>query len=831
MSDFNEAQTENLGKGKTNNLPEDPTGTYPTPDYMFISNANKEAKGESRTDLKPAVSDASVKEAKTDTFVNSIYGLNQVQRSITGHSFEIDDTPGNERVLIYHNTGAGIELRPDGGVTVNSTSNRIDITGGDQVAVVEGDANVVYNGNVTMQVKGEFNIDCLDFNITTRGNKTEKIYGAENKTVSKGSTNRIIGNLTNYITERQTDVILGNHSHSVKGDYENNIGNNIALYSGGNINITAKTYLNASTDNMTMSANNMTVQGGAGTIGGTGMLFSGKGARFEEGVTAPTFTGDLDGLAKQAITSDVTNSQNYADPDPGGGTGTAAGWTLNNIDTPLIVKPTATNVNDYLTTMQGGIRNVAIDDGNFIKNTLDKTVRYSGVSNADLDLELARSKLRNTKNRKNSRFVQSLLEEDIIDKSYNDAIPPAIGRVLDGESSTLIANNTSSPMHPDQAVVHIPRYTIGSFPPEPRFNPWVQDNITIKTQLGVGYSLAKFLGSNDPTNIKHIKDLNKRKEIAAALYLQTIPLAKIKNNKTEFAGITLVVTEGLYRPGPDEEVEKGSIADLKMQGRAVVYKALDPYGRETNERLFDIAAHLKDTAYFDELILSYDSLKTDIARRSDITARLILVMPKLGSDYTGTFKREVRTEFNGNKLSQGELVEVKLPEKLEPIKEVTYSSNDSGPLLIWAIPKKNRKVNPILVQKLERIAKKFGKPLTITSGYRDPKNPSTKSKGAGYRSQHVLGNAVDIRARNYNLATRARLIRIACEEGITGVGIYTNKGAKYYGRSRGGESIHFDIRPAKTCWGDNLSSNSLWYYPWAYQVLAEKGFYVGSKKP
>ena len=225
MSDFTESQTKNLGQGKTNNLPEDPSGTYPKADYMFLSNANKEAKGESRTDLKPAGAATELKDARTDTFVNSIYGLNQVQKSVTGHSFEIDDTPGNERILIYHNTGAGVELRPDGGVTINSVTNRIDVTGGDQVTLVEGDANVIYNGNVTMKVKGEFNIDCLDFNITTRGNKTEKIYGAETKTVSKGSTNTIIGNLTNIITERQTDVILGNHSHSVKGDMENNVGN------------------------------------------------------------------------------------------------------------------------------------------------------------------------------------------------------------------------------------------------------------------------------------------------------------------------------------------------------------------------------------------------------------------------------------------------------------------------------------------------------------------------------------------------------------------------------------------------------------------------------
>ena len=53
----------------------------------------------------------------------------------------------------------------------------------------------------------------------------------------------------------------------------------------------------------------MTVQGGSGTIGGTGMLLSAKGAVFEEGVTAPTFHGDLDGtrpLLQKLLTLKVT---------------------------------------------------------------------------------------------------------------------------------------------------------------------------------------------------------------------------------------------------------------------------------------------------------------------------------------------------------------------------------------------------------------------------------------------------------------------------------------------------------------------------------------------
>ena len=828
MSDFNDKELENLGRTTTNNLPEDVTGQHPVPEYMYTSNANKEARGEDRNDLKLASGSTQAKEALADEFINSTYGLNRIQKSITGHSFEIDDTPGNERILIYHNSGAGVELRPDGGVSINSIGNKVDITGGDQVLVVEGDANVVYNGNVTMKVKGEFNIDCLDFNITTRGNKTENIFGSEFKTVSKGSINRVIGNLTNYVTEKQTDVILGNHQHNVKGDLENNIGQNLSMFSGGKMNVTAKTHINTTSDNISLSANNMTIQGGSGSIiGGEGVNFSGNNIDVKTAVTAPTFIGSLNGVA---LKSQTTSAQNYAEDTT---SGTAfSGYTANSMDTFVNPDNASNTVANFVSKSQGGIRNVAIDDGNFIKDNLDKTVRYNGISNIDLTVEAARSKLRASSNRNNRQFIQSLLEEDTICRTYNDAVPPAVGRVLDGESSTLLSGSATDPIHPDHAAVHIPRYVLSSFPPDPKFNPFTKADITIATKIANGMSISKFLGTEDPTNMLHIKDLQKRKEIAAALYLQTIIFDKIKRNQKEFAGVSLEATEGLYKPGPTETIEKNSINDLKSQGRAVVYRAIDANGFESSERLFDIAAYLKDNAYFEQLILSYDSLDCDLARRPVITARLIITMPKLGSDYTGTFNREVSTEYNGHKLSQGELVECMLREPLSPIPNITYPVAGTSNNLIWSIPEAARRVDPILIQKLERVSIKFGKKLTVVSGFRNPKNPKTKSKGAGLTSQHTLGNAVDISVYGLNNQQRAQLLRIACDEGLTGIGIYTNKGAAFFGRSKGGELIHFDIRTTgKACWGDNLSRSSLYYYPWAYFVLKEKGFNVGDKEP
>ena len=78
MSDFNDKELENLGRTTTNNLPEDVTGQHPVPEYMYTSNANKEARGEDRNDLKLASGSTQAKEALADEFINSTYGLNRI---------------------------------------------------------------------------------------------------------------------------------------------------------------------------------------------------------------------------------------------------------------------------------------------------------------------------------------------------------------------------------------------------------------------------------------------------------------------------------------------------------------------------------------------------------------------------------------------------------------------------------------------------------------------------------------------------------------------------------------------------------------------------------
>src|SRR6056300_95239 len=158
---FNEEELKKLEQiNNGSNLSQDDTGVYPSSDYFYNNNINKAALGVDRNDLDffELGGDVSL---FNQTKVASTYGLNQVQQTITGHSFEMDDTPGNERVLIKHNSGAGIELRPDGSCVVTTKKDKVEIVGDNLKLIVGGNVDIEYQGDVNMKVAGSFNLDCL----------------------------------------------------------------------------------------------------------------------------------------------------------------------------------------------------------------------------------------------------------------------------------------------------------------------------------------------------------------------------------------------------------------------------------------------------------------------------------------------------------------------------------------------------------------------------------------------------------------------------------------------------------------------------------------------
>jgi len=122
-----------------------------------------------------------------------------------------------------------------------------------------------------------------------------------------------------------------------------------------------------------------------------------------------------------------------------------------------------------------------------------------------------------------------------------------------------------------------------------------------------------------------------------------------------------------------------------------------------------------------------------------------------------------------------------------------------------------------LIRILESMADDLGYPLTITSGLRS--QSYNQRVGGAKKSQHVLGNAVDIRMRNKTKKEVLEFIEIAVGRGINGIGLY-------FPARGGGTFIHCDIRSSKAQWGPNGSWRG--QYSWAKPTMKKLGYYTGT---
>lgn len=96
-------------------------------------------------------------------------------------------------------------------------------------------------------------------------------------------------------------------------------------------------------------------------------------------------------------------------------------------------------------------------------------------------------------------------------------------------------------------------------------------------------------------------------------------------------------------------------------------------------------------------------------------------------------------------------------------------------------------IDPDLVSYLEKIREHFGKPITITSGYRCATH--NRNVGGATGSRHSKGDAADIVVSGI---TPAEVAKYAESIGIKGIGLYETNADGFF--------THIDTRPTKSFW-------------------------------
>lgn len=90
---------------------------------------------------------------------NAKYPYNRVMETESGHVLEFDDSPGAERVHLYHRSGSFIEIHPDGKMVMRAHAASYEVVLDDKNVCVHGDLNFTTTGDITFKAGGKVKIE------------------------------------------------------------------------------------------------------------------------------------------------------------------------------------------------------------------------------------------------------------------------------------------------------------------------------------------------------------------------------------------------------------------------------------------------------------------------------------------------------------------------------------------------------------------------------------------------------------------------------------------------------------------------------------------------
>lgn len=246
----------------------DPSGRYPLQSYSGEQDTNKLARG---------VLLGSAAELKSN---NRVYGMplpggnsfdqppnpyaakypyNKVTETVSGHVMEFDDTPGRERINLYHKTGTFTEIDAIGNrvsrivgtdYTIIDNNGYISIQGQANVSVsgscnvyIGGDAHIEVDGDVDLQCGNDINLEAEgDINMSAGGQISmhstqiyleaeDSIYGLSANNINlEGTVVNILGDGSVAIEASEgMDIKAGNDIHVTAGALASVQGQTVAL--------------------------------------------------------------------------------------------------------------------------------------------------------------------------------------------------------------------------------------------------------------------------------------------------------------------------------------------------------------------------------------------------------------------------------------------------------------------------------------------------------------------------------------------------------------------------------------------------------------------------
>ena len=246
----------------------DPSATFPTKEYQGRPETNKLATNDvSGTIVQTKTSELYIGNKLPDgeffdqppVPYNAEYPYNRVIQSESGHIIEMDDTPGSERIHIYHKNGTFIELDQSGSVVEKTKGSQYRFVdkndhlsvGGQARISISGDMKVYCAANVNMEVDGDVNLKCFN-DITAQAAGRIDLAAKEEINLHSANINIEAG----HVIHQKTD---GNIFIAAKDSIHNKCNSSMFLHTETDMHINADENFNllASNDMSVIATNNL----------------------------------------------------------------------------------------------------------------------------------------------------------------------------------------------------------------------------------------------------------------------------------------------------------------------------------------------------------------------------------------------------------------------------------------------------------------------------------------------------------------------------------------------------------------------------------------------
>lgn len=173
---------------------------------------------------------------------------NHVHTTEAGHMIEIDNSPGDRRIHIYHASGTFIEIKDDGARISKIVAKEQEYLEDGKDQKITGNFNLTVDGDVLMhvtglmrtEVKGDYELIVHgDYRVKSAGNHFQETGGDERVQVNGKTSHRSTGDREHITGGNNVESVGGNSTTTTTGDAVNMTGGNGLMSTGGEQSIIA----------------------------------------------------------------------------------------------------------------------------------------------------------------------------------------------------------------------------------------------------------------------------------------------------------------------------------------------------------------------------------------------------------------------------------------------------------------------------------------------------------------------------------------------------------------------------------------------------------------